>query len=414
MRLLICTANYAPEPTGIGKYSGEMAVWLAAQGHSVRVVAAPPYYPEWRVAPSHRGRGYQRETIDGVDIWRAPLWVPRHPSGIKRVLHLLSFAATSLPLMLLQLRWRPEVVMVVAPAFVCAPAALLTARLAGAKSWLHVQDFEVDVAFSQGLLKGQWLRSAVGGAERWLFQRFDRVSSISHRMVDRVRDKGVRDSNTVFFPNWVDTETIRPAVSPGRYRDELGIAPDAVVALFSGSLGRKQGLMLLPAVARRLALVPGLVFVICGDGVLKPELEAACAGLPNVRLLPLQPLSRLGELLGMADLHLLTQSAEASDLVMPSKLSGMLASGRPVIATSAPGTEIAIALQDCGRTVQPDDEAAFAQAIRALAADPAQRRLMGENARRHAERQLGKTVVLNTLELFLQQLSGCGGQRCSS
>ena len=406
MKLLICSANYAPEMTGIGKYSGEMAVWLAHRGHDVRVVAAPPYYPEWRVADSHRGRGFCREFIDGVKVWRAPVWVPAAPGGLKRVLHLLSFAATSFVPMLMQVFWKPDVVLVVAPAFVCAPAGLLTARLSGARAWLHVQDFEVDVAFSQGLLAGRRLRALVGGIERWLFRRFERVSTISHRMLACAQAKGVVESDLMYFPNWVDTDAIKPVPGLGsNYRRELGIPADAVVALFSGSFGRKQGLMLLPAVARRLVHMPKLVFVICGGGVMQAELKAACAGLGNVRLLSLQPSARLGDLLGMADIHLLPQSAEASDLVMPSKLCGMLASGRPVVATSGPDTEIAVVLNGCGVVVAPDDEEAFADAIAALAADPARRAKLGGQARQRAENELDTTAVLTAFEDALYGLS---------
>ena len=177
-----------------------------------------------------------------------------------------------------------------------------------------------------------------------------------------------------------------------------------MVALFSGSLGRKQGLQLLPAAARLLQAESKLVFVICGDGVLKEELAAASAGLANVRLLPLQPQERLGELLGMADIHLLPQSAEASDLVMPSKLSGMLASGRPVVATSAPGTEIADVLQGCGIVVPPDDAEALAAAVHSLAADPARRASLGAQARVRAEEGIGKNAVLGMLEAGLKAL----------
>ncbi len=79
MKILIYGINYVPELTGIGKYSGEMAEWLAENGHEVRVVTAPPYYPEWRVAPGYSAWRYSRETRAGVSIWRTPLWVPHEP-----------------------------------------------------------------------------------------------------------------------------------------------------------------------------------------------------------------------------------------------------------------------------------------------------------------------------------------------
>src|SRR6266478_7683146 len=137
MRILIYSANFAPEPTGIGKYSGEMAWWLAEHGHEVRVVCAPPYYPNWQVDKKYRWPLYRRERWRGVDVWRAPLWVPKSPNGLTRILHLLSFAITSFPVMLWQIAWRPHVVLTVAPAFMCAPAGLLTAWLCRAKRWLQ-------------------------------------------------------------------------------------------------------------------------------------------------------------------------------------------------------------------------------------------------------------------------------------
>src|SRR5450631_134375 len=140
MKILVCSTNFAPEPTGIGKYSGEMASWLAARGHDVRAVAAPPYYPMWRVARNYRWPPYRREQWNGVDVWRAPLWVPKSPSGLTRILHLLSFAVMSFPVMLRQIFWGPDLVIAVAPALICAPIALLTARLSGAQAWLHIQD----------------------------------------------------------------------------------------------------------------------------------------------------------------------------------------------------------------------------------------------------------------------------------
>jgi len=163
---------------------------------------------------------------------------------------------------------------------------------------------------------------------------------------------------------------------------------------------------MLPQAAARLAHLKQLYFVICGDGVLKAELEAVCADLPNTRLLPLQPAERLSELLGMADIHLLPQSSGAEDMVMPSKLSGMLASGRPTIATCRAGTEIANVLAGCGVVVPPEDVEAFADAIAGLVAQPERRAVMGRQAREYVERHLSLDAVLSRILGSLVTLSG--------
>lgn len=385
LKILIYSANFAPEPTGVGKYSGEMAEWLVARGHTVRVVAALPYYPQWRRDPAFAGKAYRRDAWRGCTVWRAPIWVPRSPTGVRRVLHLLSFAAASLPLMLQQILWRPQLVITVAPAFLCAPLGWVAARASGAKAWLHLQDFEVDLAFRMRLLESKFARRVMLRMERWVLRRFDIVSTISRRMLQLLHRKGVEPARARYFPNWVNTTLISPSLSGALYRAELDIAPETLVALFSGSMGQKQGLLSIPAAARLLAHRKDIVFVVCGDGAMKPALAAAAAGMANVRLLALQPGERLGELLCLADMHLLPQDADATDLVLPSKLSGMMASGRPVITMSRPGTELESTVSRCGLTVPPDDAAALAAAVERLADDPTLRAALGAEARVFAE-----------------------------
>jgi len=374
-----------------------MAAWLAAHGHEVRAVAAPPYYPLWQVDRDYRRPLFRREPWNGVDVWRAPLWVPKSPRGLTRILHLLSFAVTSFPLMLRQVSWRPDLVISIAPAFCCAPAALLTARLCGAQAWLHIQDFEVDLAFQMELLKGKLLQRLVLRMERAVLRRFDTVSSISGRMLERLLEKGVPQQRVRYFPNWVDVDHISPAAASGSYRAELGIAPDAIVVLYSGTMAGKQGLMVIPAAASLLASRKDIVFVVCGDGVMKPQLQSASASLPNVRFLPLQPFDRLGHLLCTADIHLLPQGRKAADLVLPSKLSGMLASGRPVISTCLAGSELDAIVSKCGLVVPPEDSAALSAAICRLADDAELRVMLGRRARAYAEANFERDAILGRM-----------------
>ena len=406
MKLLILGLNFAPELTGIGKYTWEMAEWLTARGHDVRVVTAPPYYPAWRVADGYSAWKYMHETMKGVDVWRCPLYVPEKQSGLRRILHLASFAVSSLPLMVRQLFWKPDVVFVVEPPLFCAPAAWLGSRLAGARCWLHIQDFEVDAAFELGLLPPGRLRRFVSAVERWLMRRFDRVSTISHRMIEKLNDKGVPKARQVYFPNWVGISQIHPLERASRYRRELGIDEQCVVALYSGNMGEKQGLEVVIEAAECLKDDRTIQFVLCGEGASHARMQQMARNLANVHWLPLQPVEKLNELLNLADIHLLPQRTDAADLVMPSKLTGMLASGRPVIATVNEGTQIAEVIQGAGVVVPPGDSEALAAALKDLSNDPELRRKMGEAGRNHAINHLSLDAVLSKFE---QDLKVCVG-----
>lgn len=412
MRLLIYCINYAPELTGIGKYTGEMAEWLAAQGHEVRVIAAPPYYPEWQIGPGYSATRYCKETVRGVSVWRCPLWVPKKQSGKNRLLHLASFALTSFPAMLAQAFWRPDVVLVIEPPFFCAPTAWGIARLNGAKAWLHIQDFEIDAAFELGFLKSKTLRNFVSTIERWMMRRFDVVSTISRNMVGRLGAKGVDSARQVFFPNWVDAETIFPLSYPSSFRSELGIPGDTIVALYAGNMGEKQGLDILLEAAQYLADRQDLLFVLCGEGTAKSRLMDLGKKLGNVVFLSLQPAERLNDLLNLADIHLLPQRADAADLVMPSKLLGMYASARPVIATSTQGTELASMAEGRGIVVPPGEVKGLVEAIVTLAEDGERRNRMGVSAREYVVTHYGKAHVLARLEYQLKRLGGPKDEDC--
>lgn len=406
MRLLIYGLNTAPEPTGTGRYTGELAAWLAARGHEIRVVAAPPYYPAWRVADGYRGYAWREERRDGVLVFRCPLYVPARPRGVTRVLHLSSFALSSLPVVLAQARrFRPCVLLAVAPTLACAPAALMAARLGRCPGWLHVQDFEIDAAAALGLLAGAAGRLA-GALERRILAGFDHVSSITPAMCRRLEDKGVARGRISLLPNWVDCEAIRPLPAPSGFRAELGIAPEAVVALYAGNLGEKQGVETLSQIALSLSPDSAIHLVVAGEGAARQRLEAKLSGRPRVTLLPLQPAERLNALLNLADVHLLPQRADAADLVMPSKLSGMLASGRPVIAGAAPGTALAEAVEGCGIAVPPGDASAMLAAVEALARDPERRRLLGDAARARALAAWDRGAILGAFEARLVALAG--------
>lgn len=421
MRILIHSINFWPELTGIGKYTGELAEWMAKAGHEVRVVTAPPYYPQWQVAENFSGRTYQKEKLlvsemhssslhssgGYLTVYRCPLWVPKEPSGIKRLAHLASFAMSSFPVMLSQILWRPNVVLVIEPPFFCAPQAWLLARLSGGKAWLHVQDFEVDAAFGLGLLRTGWAYHFARWMERFIMHGFDRVSTISNSMQQKLLDKGITAERTVLLPNWVNTQEIFPLSQKSTYRAELGLDEAVCVALYSGNMGEKQGLEAVLKAARLLQHEPNLLFVLCGEGAARKQLMQMESGSHNVRWLPLQPVEKLNELLNLADVHLLPQRADVADLVMPSKLLGMLASGKAILATAYPETHLAKVVSSCGKIVDPGNAHEIARVLLELLHAPQEREQLGLAAR-HAAQAWEKSNVLRNFENQLYAL--CNNQ----
>jgi len=394
--------NYAPELTGVGKYTGEMAEWLVEQGHEVRVVTAPPYYPDWHVSKGY-GNTYRRENMEGVGVYRCPLYVPRQPSGLKRLIHLASFALTSLPIMLKQVFWKPDVVMVIEPPLFCAPTALFVAKLSGAKSWLHVQDFEVDAAFDLGIIPFAWMKKSVLSIERWLMKRFDKVSSISQSMVQRLQKKGV--DAPVFFPNWADVSKIKfDQQGSESFRQRYSFTPEQCICLYSGNIAVKQGLEIILDVAK---VLPEHQFIICGEGASKKKLQAKAKGLDNILFLPLKPLTKFSAMLSAADIHLVIQKAGAADLVLPSKLTNILATGGAAIVTAEEDTELgqlALGEKACVHRSEPEDVESLVHAIHSLCENKQLLCQLRTNAKTYAHEHIASDKVLKAFESKLKEV----------
>jgi len=405
VRILINTINYHPELTGVGKYSGEMAEWLSKKGHDVRVITAPPYYPEWSIGKGYSSFRYRKEIINGVRVLRCPLYVPLKLSGLKRIIHLASFAISSLPVLISQMFWRPNVIMTIEPPLLSAPFVWLISRISKTKCWLHIQDFEIDAAFDLGILNSKWLRSFVLYIERWLMRNFDIVSTISNQMIDKLNKKGVLQSKQVLFPNWVDNDQIFPLQSASPFRHELDIKDTTKVFLYSGNIGEKQGLESIIEAARSIAANDNILFVMCGSGSALSRLKKSAYGLNNVMWLPLQPVERLNDLLSLADVHLLPQRPDAADLVMPSKLTGMLASGKPILATVDKGTQIATVLENTGVIVPPSNVDRLVHGVIDLSNNDDLRAELGKNARLYAIENLSIDVILERFNQALHEMN---------
>ena len=204
--------------------------------------------------------------------------------------------------------------------------------------------------------------------------------------------------------NWTDTQQITPGKASPQFRNkQLNLDDGHFVCLYSGTMSNKQGLDLVVDAARALDQAGSNIrFVLCGEGPHKGKLQQLATGLSNLQFLGLQSAENFAELLKAADVHLIPQRAEAADLVLPSKLGGILASGKPVIVMAKPGTGLADEVENAGLVIPAGDAAQLAGAVSTLAMDAELCSSFGKSARATALARWDKTTILVALEQMLR------------
>lgn len=401
MKIIVYGLNYFSELTGVGKYTGEMCEWLANQGHEVRVICAPPYYPEWKVAKSYNALKYVKETINNVSVYRCPLFVPEKPVALTRLLHLLSFALTSFPVLLYQSFWKPQIIITIEPTSFCIPGALILAWLSGAKSVLHIQDFELDAMLGLSIAKNGLIYTALGKVvERWLMRRFDAVSTISYSMIESAALKMGKKDNLIYFPNWADIDFITPSADRTVFCKLWKIPESSLIVLYAGNMGKKQGLEIILKVAHKFRAMENVLFVMVGTGVALDGLKkhAAQLKLGNIRFFPLQPYNKLPNLMTFADVHLLVQRKKTDGCMLPSKLATIFSAGGTALITAQRDTELGVLCDKypgIAQRVEPENVETIYDALeKMLECIDVNSRSFNNVVREYAEINLSKNRIL--------------------
>lgn len=412
MKLVIYGLNYAPEPTGTGKYTGDLAAWLVMRGNRVEAISGLPHYPQWRLDPAYVDGRSRIEELVGVHVQRASHHVPpadRLGAGARiRLETTFTLSAARYWLPRFFCRDKPDVVIAVTPPMQISVWPLLHHWIRRVPWVLHVQDLQVDAALRLNILKLGLLGRLLYRIEGFLLRHATRVSTITEAMRARIIAKGVPADRVWLCPNWADVSTIRPGPRNNIFRQSLHISEDTLLVLYAGNMGEKQGLEIVLEAAKHCHDDARLLFLMVGDGGARTRLQkqAEAMGLSNMRFLPVQPLERLNDMLAAGDIHLVVQKRDAADLVMPSKLTNILAAGRVCVATADPGTALhdTVHGHETGKAVPPGDVAALTAAIRTLADDSSLREACGLRARRYAEQYLDKDHILSAFEKQLKTL----------
>lgn len=404
-RILLIGGNFYPELTGIGKYNGEMMDWLAEDGNICTVVTTYPYYPDWKIKEPYYKKSFwfsrsykatQSGTGNNIKIYRCPHFVPANPSGLTRILSDVSFCLSCTAMVFLALfKKKYDYIITVSPPFLTGVLAVIYKKIKGARFFYHVQDLQIDAAADLQMIKSRTLIKFLFLIEKFIMRQADMVSSISEGMIARIREKS-NQPKICFFPNWVDTNTFYPIAEKKVLKEAFGFKAEDKIILYSGAIGEKQGLEAILHTAAYLKNISDLKFIICGSGPYKKKLEDlnVLLALNNVIFMPLQPADQLNNFLNMADIHLVIQKTNASDLVMPSKLTAILAVGGLAVITAPVHSSLykIVDQNKMGILAEPENQNALTQAIE-LALNQ-QEETIRYNARNYAKKYLSINEIL--------------------
>ena len=389
--ILVVTRHYAPEPTGSAPVIQQMAEWLAADGAQVKVVTVRPNYPEARILPGYERGQHDKVVEGGVQVRRWPT-TPVKGSG------LLARAGAEIRFLLQLLSrrggLRPSLQVISLCPSILTVLGALSLRARGGRHVTIVHDVQSGLGGSLGV--GWLVTSILRRVEVWTLNRVDHLIVLSTSMGRVLVDMGVRTPFSVAPPQ-VDARALTPRPEP----------PGRLTLMYSGNLGRKQGLHSLLALAALLQMeAPDVVILIRGDGAIRAELveRAAAAGLTNVIFEALVAREEVARSLSEGHVHLIPQLPGGHKFAVPSKVFSIMAAGRPFVATADIGSPLHDLAQGVGAglAVPTGDTRAFADAAVALLRDPARRRHMGDLGRAWVEQEADTPVVMARIAALLR------------
>jgi colanic acid biosynthesis glycosyl transferase WcaI len=396
--VLFVTRYFWPELIGSAPFTSDMADWLANHGHRTTVLSGLPHYPDVEVFPAYRGGRCRSESVGAVAIERLRSGPPRKASAFARIANEMGFMCRGLGALATRRVPRHPVVLALCPS-ILGVALGVAARRPGGVCIAIVHDIQSGLAERLGIGGGR-LGALMRTAERLILNRTDLVVVLSTEMKDQLRSLGVTVPIDV-IPLWVDVDQIQP----------IERTPDASIkVLYSGNLGRKQGLGQVVAMAEELARRrPDIEIVLRGNGNQMGELSADIAqrGLGNVRLMELRPSEGLASALAAGDIHLVPQNPEAAAFSVPSKVFNIMAVGRPFIATALPDSTLWHLQRRSGAflCVPPNEPWSFAEAVLKLADDLQLRRELGQRGRAFVEEHYAKSRILGAFKACLDDVA---------
>ena len=379
--------SFYPEASAVGQLLTELCDGLVRDhGCRVSVVAGYPLVRADGETDTRRRGLVEHEFFQGVEILRSRGTTFSKASFVGRASNYVSYFLSA---SLAGLRFKDaDVVVGMTDPPIIGLAALFAARRARAKFVMLYQDVFPEVARLLEDFRNETVNRLLDTTNRLLIRSADRVIALGETMRERlVHGKGADPRKVRVIHNWADCSEIAPGPKRNSFSLAQGLA-DKFVVMHSGNMGLSQGLECVVQTAARLKEVLDIQIVFIGDGVKKPTLESQVRsmGLKNVRFLPYQPKEHLAESFASANVFIVSLKRGLAGYMVPSKLYGILAAGRPYVAAVEKACEVTAITNkyDCGLLADPEDADDLADKVLALYRDPVLCRRLAVNARKAA------------------------------
>jgi colanic acid biosynthesis glycosyl transferase WcaI len=401
MHVLAMNQFYAPDVSATSQLLTQLCESLVARGHDVTVIASRGAYLGGERLPSH-------DSIGGVDVRRAFATSFGKETIAHRLGDYLSFFVTAIARA--SVEQRPDVILALTTPPMVAAGAVAVARARGVPLVTWVQDVYPDVAMAFGLLSDRHpAYRALGLVARATHLGASRIVALSDGMSERLSAQGAPRDKLHVIGNWSDGEAVAPIPHERNpFRREHGLV-DRFCVMYSGNLGVGHDVQTLVDAARLLAVShPRVVLLFVGEGTRRREAEERARGLANVRFLGYQPSARLAESLSAADVHVASLRPGLEGLLVPSKLYGVLAAGRPLLYVGPESCEVTRVIRqyDLGRQVLGGQSAELAAAIAQAHDDPAWTTERGARARTVFLEHFDRKLAVARWESVLRDAAG--------
>ena len=418
MRLMLLCPHFEPDlHAATGEVMTKLVQSLADRGHEIDVVTSLPWYRGHEVHEGWRGRPWRREAAAHgtiMRVWPFPVDknnIPARALGFAGFTSLATAAAFTLR--------RPDVVMGMSPPVFLGDAAWLVAKRWRVPFVFNVQDIFPDVAIDLGAINNPKVISGLQRHERSLYRRADAVTVLStdqqKNVQSKLEDPADPGRKVRIIHNFADTDKVQVVERSTPYRDQHGLG-DKQVVMYSGNVGLSQSFDLVRAAADRFSDRPDVHFVINGEGAARPDVDAWAASRANVTVADFAPREKVSEVLGAADLHLILLKRGLAQSSTPSKMYGILAAARPVLASIDEGSEVELTIDAArsGRAVPPEDEGAFLAALEEMLADPESLAAMGRSGRAHLAESFSPASQAAAFDrLFTELITGLAPEESS-